>query len=459
MSRSGQKPGTVLVVEDEPAQRQLVTDILTDLGLTVTQAASQAEALAAARAEPPQLVISDWKLESGDGLSLLRELRDSGVDSSFIMVTAYGSIAHAMEAIRAGADDYLSKPFERQALLLAVERTLRARDLQAENQRLAEEVGERDRLVDLVGKAPGMQRLYRRIEKIADTQASVLIGGESGTGKELAARAVHTLSGRSDGPFIAVNCGAIPEGLMEAEFLGAEKGAYTGAHQRRIGKFEAASGGTLFLDEVGELPLAIQPKLLRALQEGRVTRVGGNSEILTDVRIIAASNRDLEEEVTAGRFREDLYYRLNVVPIEMPPLRERREDIPALIDHFVARTARQHALKPAAIPASVRRRLVDHHWPGNVRELGNVVERLILLADDSGVTADDLPASFRSAPPAGSGFALPPEGVNWEALEHAALSQALSMAGGNRARAAKLLGLSYKAFLYRLGKHGLGQEE
>ncbi|MEM9182693.1 MAG: sigma-54 dependent transcriptional regulator [Pseudomonadota bacterium] len=459
MSSNGQYTGSVLVVEDEPAQRQLMTDILTDLGLTVTQAASQAAALAAGQAEAPQLIISDWKLESGDGLSLLRELRDSGVDSSFIMVTAYGSIAHAMEAIRAGADDYLSKPFERQALLLAVERTLRARNLQAENQRLAEEVGERDRLVDLVGKAPGMQRLYRRIEKIADTQASVLIGGESGTGKELAARAIHTLSGRNDGPFVAVNCGAIPEGLMEAEFLGAEKGAYTGAHQRRIGKFEAAGGGTLFLDEVGELPLAIQPKLLRALQEGRVTRVGGNSEIHTDVRIIAATNRDLEEEVASGRFREDLYYRLNVVPIEMPPLRERREDISALIDHFVARTARQHHLEPAAIPRSVRRRLVDHYWPGNVRELGNVVERLILLADDSEVTADDLPASFRSSAPAGSGFTLPPEGVNWEALEHAALSQALTMASGNRARAAKLLGLSYKAFLYRLGKHGLGQEE
>ncbi len=447
--------GRVLVVEDEPAQRQLVSDILSDLGLQVAQAGGQREALSEALANPPDLVISDWKLDNGDGLSLLAQLRDSGINASFVMVTAYGSIAHAMEAIRAGADDYLSKPFERQALLLAVERTLRARNLLAENQRLSAEVSERNRLVDIVGKAPSMQRLYRRIEKIAGTQVSVLIGGESGTGKELAARAIHTLSSRSNGPFVAVNCGAIPEGLMEAEFLGAEKGAYTGAHQRRQGKFEAAHRGSLFLDEVGELPLAIQPKLLRALQEGLVTRVGGNSEIHTDVRIIAASNRDLAAAVAEGQFREDLYYRLNVVPINMPPLRDRREDIPALIDHFASRTIRQHQLKPTPIPAAVRRQLMDYQWPGNVRELGNVVERLILLADDGGVSADDLPGSLVGPGVDSKQFVLPAQGVNWEDLEQSALHQALTKAQGNRSRAAKLLGMTYKAFLYRLNKHGL----
>ncbi|MFK7954881.1 MAG: sigma-54-dependent transcriptional regulator [Lysobacterales bacterium] len=458
MSRHVERQGHVLVVEDEPAQRQLMADILSDLGLSVDQAPGQKEAITATRKRAPDLVISDWKLENGDGLSLLKSLRENGLQTSFVMVTAYGSIAHAMEAIRAGADDYLSKPFERQALLLAVERTLRARNLLAENRRLNAEVNERNQLVDIVGKAPGMQKLYRRIEKIAGTQASVLIGGESGTGKELAARAIHTLSNRSDAPFIAVNCGAIPEGLMEAEFLGAEKGAYTGAHQRREGKFEAARGGTLFLDEVGELPITIQPKLLRALQEGRVTRVGGNAEIHTDVRIIAATNKDLAREVAAGQFREDLYYRLNVVPIHMPALRERREDIPALIEHFVTRTLRQHQLTPTPIPAAVRRQLMDYHWPGNVRELGNVVERLILLADDEGISLDDLPQSLADPSRQPDQFVLPPQGINWEQLEARALGQALQRARGNRTKAAKLLGMSYKAFLYRLSKHGLGDD-
>ena len=324
----------VLVVEDEPSQRQLVADILTDAGCEVRTASDQPQGFDLCVQWKPDLVISDWKLEQGDGLTLLKALRDDGLSASFIMVTAYGSIAHAVEAVQAGADDYLSKPFERQALLLAVERTLRTRSLATENQRLAEELTERDRLVDLVGKAPSMQRLYQRIEKIAGTEATVLVGGESGTGKELAARAIHTLSPRREQAFVAVNCGAIPEGLVEAEFFGAEKGAFTGAHQRRAGKFEAAHNGTLFLDEVGELPLAVQPKLLRALQEGCVTRVGGQGEVTTDVRVIAATNRDLADEVSNGRFREDLYYRLNVVPLTLPPLRDRREDIPALIDHF-----------------------------------------------------------------------------------------------------------------------------
>jgi len=359
-------------------------------------------------------------------------------------------------ALRAGADDYLAKPFERQALLLAVERTLKTRVLTAENRRLNEALEERDRLVDIVGKAASMQKLYRRIEKIAGTEATVLLSGESGTGKELVARAIHQLSHRKTGPFIAANCAAIPEGLMEAEFLGAEKGAYTGAHATRQGKFEAAIGGSLFLDEIGELPLAIQPKLLRALQEGCVTRVGGNKEIQTDVRIIAATNRALTEEVAAGRFREDLFYRLNVVPIELPPLRERREDIPRLVDHFITRTARSHGIEIAPFPKAMMRRLLDYPWPGNVRELGNVVERLVLLADDGQVSSDDLPTEMRAGNGSGNDFKLPAGGIAWEVLEQSVLKQALETANGNRSQAAKLLGLTYKAFLYRLEKHQLG---
>ena len=449
------KPARILVVEDEISQRRLLCDILRGLSYQVDEAESQEQAISSLDDGSYDLVISDWKLKSGDGSQLLKHVTRVHPSTSFIMVTAYGSIAHAVTAIQAGADDYLAKPFERQALLMAVERTLKTRLLADENRRLNEALEERDRLVDIIGKAASMQKLYRRIEKIAGTDATVLQYGESGTGKELVARAIHQLSGRANGPFVAVNCAAIPEGLMEAEFLGAEKGAYTGAYATRKGKFEAAIGGTLFLDEIGELPLSIQPKLLRALQEGKVTRVGGNKEIETDVRIIAATNRDLSKEIAAGRFREDLFYRLNVVPINLPPLRQRREDIPRLVEHFVARTARVHSIESAPFPKAMMRKLLDYSWPGNVRELGNVVERLILLAEDGQVSFDDLPAEMLLSPSAAVGFKLPAAGIAWEALEQSILRQAMGNANGNRTQAAKLLGLSYKAFLYRLEKHEL----
>ncbi len=454
----------VLIVEDEPDQRRLLADILRSEGYLATEAEDCASARTQLQATAVDLVLSDWKLPDGDGMELLLEVQSHWPRTAFVMITAYGTISRAVEAVRRGADDFLPKPFERQALLLALERTLKARRLEAENRRLSEELQERDRLVDLVGSAPSMQRLFRRVEKIAGTQATVLLAGESGTGKELAARALHALSSRARGPFVAVNCAAIPEGLMEAEFFGAEKGAFTGADRVRVGKFEAAHLGTLFLDEVGELPLEIQPKLLRALQEGTVTRVGGNRELAVDVRILAATNRDLEAEVAASRFREDLYYRLNVVPIPLPPLRDRREDIPRLVEHFVQRAARRHGVQPARFPPALLRRLIDYTWPGNVRELANVVERLLLLADDDLVQAEDLPPSFDGPNGGGSaedsaqndgGFRLPPGGLSWEALECSCLQQALELAGGNRARAARLLDLPYKAFLYRLEKHGL----
>jgi two-component system NtrC family response regulator len=447
----------LLVVEDEEDQRHLVAGILRGAGYTVAQAGSAEVALTELGSTPVDLVLSDWKLPGMDGLELLAQLRREYPSVAFLMATAYGSIAHAVEAIRAGADDYLTKPFERQALLLAVERTLKSRRLLDENRRLAEALAERDRLVDLVGQAPSMQQVYRRMEKLAGTRATVLITGESGTGKELAARALHQLSPRADGPFIAVNCAAIPETLMEAELYGAEKGAYTGADRARAGRFEAAHGGTLFLDEVGELPLAVQPKLLRALQEGKIVRVGGTLEAEVDVRIVAATNRDLAEEVREGRFREDLFYRLNVVPIAMPPLRERREDILRLVQHFAERTARRHGVPAATFPPAVLRRLADAPWPGNVRELANVVERLILLAEDGQVRTEDLPAPDAERGTGGGLFRLPPEGISWEAHEKDCLAQALELAAGNRARAARLLDLPYKAFLYRLEKYDLAE--
>jgi two-component system NtrC family response regulator len=439
----------VLLVEDDVDQRALVAAILEREGLLVTQASSIAQALEALDG-PLDLVVSDLKLSEGDGLDLLRRARSRHPDLPFILITAHGSIAHAVQALREGVDDYLAKPFEREALLLAVERTLRSRRLVAENRRLTEALGERDQLVDLIGQSPAMQQVYRRLEKVAVTDATVLLVGESGTGKELAARALHHLSRRSAGPFVAVNAAALPEGLIEAELFGAEKGAYTGADRRREGLFEAARRGTLFLDEIGEMPMALQPRLLRALQEGRVARVGSTQEIAVDARIVAATNRDLAAEVAAGRFREDLFYRLNVVTLRLPPLRERREDIPRLLDHFVRRAERRHGVRVDPFPPALMRRLVDHPWPGNVRELSNAVERLVLLAEDSRVNEEDLPDGLARQGEGDGGFRIPPAGMSWGEHERSCLRQALEMAGGNRARAARLLGLSYKQFLYRL---------
>ncbi len=447
----------LLLVEDDLDQRRLVASLLRAEGYAVAEAGTVDAALAELARSPVDVVLSDWKLPGRDGMELLAQVRARFAETSFVMATAYGTISHAVEAIRAGADDYLTKPFEKAALLLGLERTLRSRRLLDENRRLTEEVRDRDRLVELVGASPSMQALYRRVEKLAGTDATVLLTGESGTGKELAARALHALSRRSDGPFVAVNCAAVPETLIEAEFFGAERGSYTGADRTRPGKFEAASRGTLFLDEVGDLPPALQPKLLRAIQEGAVTRVGATQETRVDARLVAATNRDLKADVAAGRFREDLYYRLAVLTVAMPPLRERREDVPLLVEHFVARAERRHGVRVKPLPASLLRRLVDYAWPGNVRELANAVERLVLLAEDGVVSADDLPDAVASRPSGDGGFRLPPEGISWEAHEKECLRQALELAGGNRSRAARLLDVPYKAFLYRLEKHGLGE--
>jgi DNA-binding NtrC family response regulator len=449
----------VLLVEDDADQRRLVGSVLRAEGYVVAEAADVTAATAELRRAPVDLVLSDWRLGSGDGMELLALVRASHTGTGFVMATAYGSIAHAVEAVRAGADDYLPKPFERGALLLAVQRTLRSRALERENRRLEEEVGERDRLVELVGRSAAMQQVFRRVEKLAGTEATVLLTGESGTGKELAARALHRLSRRSRGPFVALNCAAVPETLAEAEFFGAERGAYTGADRTRPGKLEAANGGTLFLDEIGELPLSLQPKLLRALQERRFSRLGGTAELEADARVITATHRDLGAEVAAGRFREDLYYRLNVVAVEMPPLRARREDIPLLVEHLRERFDRRHGTRTALFPPAVLRALVEHSWPGNVRELANAIERLVLLAEGGQARVEDLPPEVTGQARGGHRFQLPPGGLSFEELERDLLAQAVEMAAGNRARAARLLGLPYKAFLYRLDKHRLGGEE
>ncbi|MEZ6013598.1 MAG: sigma-54 dependent transcriptional regulator [Planctomycetota bacterium] len=453
----------LIVVEDEPAQRALVADLLRGAGYVVADVGSAEEALRRIEREDFDLVLSDWKLPVMDGEQLFHEVRRRFPSLAFLFITAYGTIARAVAAVRSGADDYLAKPFERDELLLAVERALRSRRLVDENRRLNEALvearGERERLVDLVGRSGAIQKVFRHVSRVADSSATVLVTGESGTGKELVARALHALSPRNARPFLPVNCAAIPDGLAESELFGAEKGSYSGADRRRPGRFESAEGGTLFLDEVGELPLDVQPKLLRALQERRIVPVGGNTERAVDVRIVAATNRDLLRDVAEGRFREDLYYRLAVIPVHMPALRDRREDVPLLLDHFLSAACRKHGRPRPRFTSALTRRLFDHPWPGNVRELSNVIERLVLLAGQEPLDIEDLPSDFgpggaTTGNAHGGRFQLDPGGIDWELHERDALVQALEMARGNRAQAAKLLGLNYKAFLYRLEKHG-----
>ncbi len=441
----------ILLVEDEPAQRQLVQEILQDAGYQVASCASVLAAKNLLEQEQFDVVFSDWKLEQSSGLDLLQFVRQHYIDLGFVIATAYGTIAHAVEAMQAGADDYLSKPFQRQELLLTIQKALTAHQLKSHNNALQSQLSQQNRLVELVGNAPSMQRVYQRIERVSATDATILITGESGTGKELAARALHRLSQRHQNDFIAVNCGAIPESLAEAELFGAEKGAFTGANQTKIGKLEAASGGTLFLDEIGELPLTLQPQLLRFLQEGTITRVGSHKEIKLDVRVIAATHRNLPEQIADNQFREDLYYRLNVVPIEMPPLRARTEDLPQLIEHFLQRFGQRYGGEAPTLSKKALAQLLNYSWPGNVRELSNLIERFTLLGDELELLSQLGQQQVIST----DNFTLPEDGIQWEAFEKGILQQALDRCQGNRTKAAQLLGLNYKAFLYRLEKYQL----
>ncbi|MBY5922055.1 sigma-54-dependent transcriptional regulator [Ferrimonas balearica] len=435
----------ILLLEDDPDQRALLCDILAEAGHPVEGVATAAEAETALQSGRWQLLLSDWKLAEGDAAELIQSARQRYPTLGIIVATAYGSIAHAVNAIQLGADDYLAKPFQRQELMLAIDKVSRARRLREDNAALSAQLSEQERLVDLVGHSAPMQRVYQRIQRISQASATVLIQGESGTGKELAARALHKLSPRG-GPFIAVNCGAIPESLAESELFGAEKGAYTGAHQTIIGKIEAASGGTLFLDEIGELPLELQTRLLRVLQEGTITRLGSTQERNVDLRVIAATHQDLAQAVTQGRFREDLYYRLNVIPLQMPPLRARPEDIPSLARCLMERSAKRHGIEVQPLSQAALKTLMDYPWPGNVRELANAMERLVLLDE---LELNPLTPGKEQTP------LLPSEGIQWEVLEQRYLKAALDRAEGNRSEAARLLGLGYKAFLYRAEKHGL----
>jgi DNA-binding NtrC family response regulator len=442
----------VLVVDDEPPQLEILRLILGSEGYEVVAAASGRAALAALRRQPFDLVLTDLKMPDLSGIALLEQIQREQPGACVVLMTAHGTIDSAVEAMRKGAFDYLTKPLDRDALLLAVSRAVERTRLVSENRQLREELRGRFRIENLVGAHGSMQEVYRVVHKVARSASTVLIYGESGTGKELVARALHVMSDRRDRPFLGVNVGALPETILEAELFGYEKGSFTGAEARKLGLFEQASGSTLFLDEVGDLKLDLQVKLLRVLQEREILRVGGTEAVPIDVRIVAATNRDLEQQVREGRFREDLFYRLNVIPIALPPLRERRTDVPLLVEHFLAKhgePGRGRKMTPEALEA-----LVAYGWPGNVRELESVIERTVLLADGEVIALEDLPAAVRMRRAAGPGFPVdvPDEGLDLEALERSLIRRALEKAEGNVTRAARLLGLSRRTLQYRLEK-------
>ncbi|MFO7259566.1 MAG: sigma-54 dependent transcriptional regulator [bacterium] len=377
----------ILVVDDEEGIRKVLRQLLEYEGHEVRVATSGGEALGVYPEFRPDIVFLDVKMARMDGLEVLARLREQDPSAIVVMISGHGTIETAVEATRRGAYDFLEKPLDTDRILLTIRNALQQRGLAEENARLRDEIESR---YEIVGSSFAIRAVLDRIEKVAPTDARVLITGENGTGKELVARALHRLSNRADGPFVEVNCAAIPAELIESELFGHVKGSFTGAVTDRAGKFEQADGGTLFLDEVGDMSLAAQAKVLRALQEGVVTRVGGERPTRVDVRVIAATNKDLEEEIRQGRFREDLYFRLNVVPIHVPPLRERREDIPMLVRHFVEIAVRQQRLPPRRFTSEAIDRLTQLEWPGNVRELRNTVERLLILARGQEVTAADV---------------------------------------------------------------------
>jgi DNA-binding NtrC family response regulator len=460
--RATRTRGSLLVVDDESTQREMLSSILNRAGYRVAAAGDGEEALDRLGKESFDLLLTDQRMPGMDGLTLLDRTRTVRPELPVVLMTAYGSVSDAVQAMKRGASDYLTKPFEKEELLLVIERALRQRRLEDEVVSLRGALKERYRLGNIIGTSPGMQEVFSLVERVAHTDVPVLIQGESGTGKELIARALHENSPRATGPFVALNCAAVPEGLLESEFFGHERGAFTGAHRSHAGRFEQARGGTLFLDEIGAMRVDLQAKLLRAIQEKEIQRLGSSSTVSVDVRIVAATCDDLEEAVRRKAFRDDLYYRLNVVPIHLPPLRERREDVPLLLDHFLSAATRKFGREPLGATPEVLDRLQDHPWPGNVRELENCVERMVVLARSSRLSLEDLPPAVRKGPEAREGAAagldLPPGGVSLVELERRLISQALRRSHGRLRPAAQLLGISYKTLQYRIRKHGLEPE-
>ncbi len=457
----------ILVVDDEPSMREFLQILLSKQGHEVLTAGDVASALERFRSDDFDLVVSDLRLGRESGLDILKAVKESSPQTEVVMVTAFATAENAVQAMKLGAHDYVLKPFKNEELRLVVEKALEHRTLVAENRVLRHRVGDRRRRPEeILGDSPSMHEVRQLVEKLAPTRTTVLITGESGTGKEVVARAIHVRGDRREQPFVAINCGAIPEGLIESEFFGHEKGSFTGASETKPGLFEVAGSGTLFLDEVGELPPAVQVKLLRALQERRIRRVGSQADLSISARILAATNRDLEVEVKAGRFREDLFYRLNVIQVRLPPLRERRGDIPLFVDYFLDRFASELGHRKPRLSPEAARVLEAYDWPGNLRELANVLERAATLVEGEVVGPELFPPSLRGGAAAVAGpsapAVLPQEGLDLEAhldaIERRLLEQALGRAGGVKTEAARILSLSFRSLRYRLAKFGIGGE-
>jgi len=450
-------PATILVCDDEELIRWSLGQHLEAEGHRVLTAEDGAQALEIALSEAPDLMISDLKMPRMDGMSLLRRLRRAECDVPVIVITAHGDISSAMEATRLGARAYVHKPFDLEEIGLAASKVLEAHRLEQEVAYLRSR--RQPAYGRILGRSAAMTRLFETLRRLEDVQApTVLLMGESGTGKDLIAQAIHQQGPRSKGPFMEVDCTSLPEQLIESELFGHERGSFTDARNTKRGMFEIARGGTIFLDEIGEMASATQAKLLRALENRRFKRVGGVSPITLDAGVIAATNRDLNEEVREGRFREDLFFRLNVIRIDVPPLRERREDIPDLVGHFINRYNGEFRREVGGISEAALALLRSYHWPGNVRELRNVIERIVILESADVIEESHLPAEIRfGRGPRGDRvpFVLPENGIDLEAVERSLIAQALERTGGNQSAAAKMLGLSRYTLRYRMEKHGL----
>jgi len=449
---------TILIVEDEAKMRRLLELNLGEDGFDTRSAADAEAGLEMLQRDPVDLVITDLKLPGMGGLEFLHAVKRMNAALPVIVMTAFGTVETAVEAMKAGASDYVLKPFSLAEMRMVVHKELDVRRLREENRSLREELGKRYEYPNIVARSPKMQEVLATVERVAATNSTVLVGGESGVGKDLIAHLIHQRSRRASGPFIKINSTAIPENLLESELFGYEKGAFTGATTSKPGKFELADKGTLFLDEIGDVPPGTQVKLLRVLQERSFERLGGTRTLKVDVRLIAATNRDLRAALEEGTFREDLYYRLNVVPIDIPPLRDHKEDIPDLVNLFIERFARAAGKSIGGISPDALAALTAFHWPGNVRELENIIERGVALSNGGVLQVSDihLDASRTKAP--GDSHALLPEGMTLEQWEDEMIREALRRANGNKSQAARLLGLSRNALRYRLSKIGIADE-
>ncbi|MBI5635198.1 MAG: sigma-54-dependent Fis family transcriptional regulator [Nitrospirae bacterium] len=468
----------MLVIDDDAIVRDVIETFFVDKGFDVTVAEDGEKGLQLLTQNTYDVFFVDLVMPGMGGLELLGRLAELNITTPSIVITAFAEVRTAVEAMRLGSFDYVTKPFILEELLITVNRALNISKLKQENVMLKKQLRQKYNFHGLIGASPRMQKVYDMIEKIADTESTVLITGESGTGKEVVAKTVHFNSSRSQNPFIPLNCAAIPKDLLESELFGHEKGAFTGAVNTRIGRFELANGGTIFLDEIGELHPSLQVKLLRVLQEREFERVGGTKTVKVDVRILAATNKDLEKATQDGTFREDLFYRLNVIPVHLPPLRKRKEDIPLLIDHFMQAFCKKKKKELIKVPPVIMDCFLSYRWPGNVRELENLTERIVILNDTGTVTIDDLPERFHtdrceqaaeeSSPAAGprvvlqtaaAGTTLPPEGLDLNAvlneLEKGLILQALERSGGVKKKAAELLGLNRTTLLEKLKKKGI----